>query len=158
VRAARESDRDELVPLIEAADVLHARLSPRFFLPPARAELATRARLLLRQAVASDDQVILVAEDRRRRVCGMGHARVYDTPPRADFVPARRAHVESLVVAPDQRRSGCGRRLIGACQEWARRKGATELVLTVWEGNREAERFYAALGFRPVSHVLGTAL
>jgi hypothetical protein len=31
-------------------------------------------------------------------------------------------------------------------------------VLTVWAGNRAAEQFYTALGFRSVSRVLGTPL
>jgi GNAT superfamily N-acetyltransferase len=63
-----------------------------------------------------------------------------------------------LIVAPDRRRTGCGQRLLHECQAWAKKAGATQLVLTVWAGNTEAEQFYAALGYRPVSYVLGTTL
>ena len=45
-----------------------------------------------------------------------------------------------------------------AASAWARDRGARQLVLTVWEGNTDAERFYAALGYRRISQVLGTDL
>jgi GNAT superfamily N-acetyltransferase len=45
-----------------------------------------------------------------------------------------------------------------AATEWARDKGASQLLLTVWAGNDEAERFYAALGYRTISQVLGSDL
>jgi ribosomal protein S18 acetylase RimI-like enzyme len=69
-------------------------------------------------------------------------------------VAARRAHVEELVVAKGQRRRGCGRALAEAAGVWAREHGAQEVLLTVWEGNDAATRFYEALGWRQVSRVL----
>ena len=47
---------------------------------------------------------------------------------------------------------------MAAATEWARTQGATQLLLTVWAGNDDAERFYAALGYRTISQVLGTDL
>jgi GNAT superfamily N-acetyltransferase len=45
-----------------------------------------------------------------------------------------------------------------AARAWARQKGATQLLLTVWSGNDEAEHFYQRLGFISISQVLGTKL
>ena len=45
-----------------------------------------------------------------------------------------------------------------AATAWAREQGATQLLLTVWEGNEAAERLYAALGYRRLGQVLGTDL
>jgi ribosomal protein S18 acetylase RimI-like enzyme len=73
-------------------------------------------------------------------------------------VQRRRAHVDNIVVAANQRRQGHGRALIDAAAQWARAKGAEEILLTVWSGNVDAERFYERLGFGRVSSVLGRPL
>jgi ribosomal protein S18 acetylase RimI-like enzyme len=70
------------------------------------------------------------------------------------MVPRRRAHIEDLVVAGGMRRRGVGRRLMRAAAAWARTRGAGQLVLTVWAGNRDAARFYRALGYSELSRVL----
>jgi ribosomal protein S18 acetylase RimI-like enzyme len=74
------------------------------------------------------------------------------------MVSQRRGHIETLIVARAQRRRGIGRALMVAATGWARSRGAHQLLLTVWAGNDDAERFYAALGYRTISQVLGTDL
>jgi diamine N-acetyltransferase len=91
-------------------------------------------------------------------VRGMAHVLLYDTPPGEGRRQVRRAHLDSLVVQSGFRRRGCGRALMEAVRSWARQKGASQLVLTVWSGNQEAERFYAQLGFIAISQVLGAEL
>jgi ribosomal protein S18 acetylase RimI-like enzyme len=66
--------------------------------------------------------------------------------------------VETLVVSRACRRHGIGRALMAEAAGWARRKGAAELVLTVWAGNSEAEAFYQRLGYRTLSQVLHAPL
>jgi len=58
------------------------------------------------------------------------------------------------VVAKALRRRGLGARLLEAATRWAKAKGAEEILLTVWEGNRAAERFYERMGFRRVNTVM----
>jgi ribosomal protein S18 acetylase RimI-like enzyme len=74
------------------------------------------------------------------------------------MTPSRRAHIDSIVVAAAARRRGVGRLLVADVESWARGRGANEVILTVWAGNREAEGFYDALGFGPVNRVLGKRL
>ena len=80
--------------------------------------------------------------------------RVYDTPADPTMVPRRRGHLETLVVNARQRRRGIGRRLLATAADWARARGATEMVLTTWVGNDEADAFYERLGYRVLSRVL----
>ena len=158
MRAAGADDVDALSRLWLEADELHARLSPGFFRRPDLERGRQRAVEALRDAEESEHEVILVAVDGDEAVCGACHLQIYDTPTGHTMVPQRRGHVETLIVAGAHRRRGCGRALMEAATAWARGRGATQLLLTVWAGNDDAERFYAALGYRTISQVLGTEL
>jgi len=149
VRPARAADRPAISALQEGLEALHARLQPRFF----RVLVGPRAH----EADESPVEALLVVED-EQAICGVCRVVVYDTPRAPLMVPARRAHVEELYVHQAHRRSGCGRALMEAAGRWARERGAIELVLTVWDGNADAERFYERLGYRRVSQALAKEL
>jgi GNAT superfamily N-acetyltransferase len=51
-----------------------------------------------------------------------------------------------------------GTRLLAEVERWARGRGAEQVVLTVWQGNRAAERFYRAAGYGAVSRVMAREL
>jgi ribosomal protein S18 acetylase RimI-like enzyme len=138
VRPARARDRDAVARLLDLAEALHADLQPAFFAPP---------RGTRRLFPVEESEQLLVAEE-GGAIAGL--ARV--------LVRSSRALLDELIVDPAQRRRGCGRALVGAAARFAREHGAHKLVLTVWEGNDEAARFYAALGYRRISQVLGTEL
>jgi ribosomal protein S18 acetylase RimI-like enzyme len=134
-------------------DRLHARILPGYFrVPPPPGRTREQVERILR----SSDEALRVAVV-GEAVAGLCHAQVYDTPPLPALTPCRRAHIDSLVVDPVLRRRGIGRRLVEDVTAWGRGRGASEVVLTVWEGNDEAEAFYAALGFGRVNSVLGRA-
>jgi ribosomal protein S18 acetylase RimI-like enzyme len=57
-----------------------------------------------------------------------------------------RGWVYYLAVAPDQRRSGLGARMMMAAEAWLRARGVPKIQLMVREGNEDALAFYAALG------------
>jgi ribosomal protein S18 acetylase RimI-like enzyme len=158
VRAAGDDDLDALTRLWNEADALHAKLSPGFFRRADPARGRQRAVETLRDVEESRHETILVACDERGAVHGALHVQVYDTPLALTMVPERRGHIETLIVARTRRRRGCGRALMTAATRWAREQGASQLLLTVWDGNDDAQRFYAALGYRTISQVLGTDL
>jgi ribosomal protein S18 acetylase RimI-like enzyme len=136
-------------------------LSPGFFRRVDAERGRQRAVDTLRDIDDGGHEAIFVATDgadRDAHVRGACHLQIYDTPAGHSLVPERRGHVETLIVAQRYRRTGCGRALMRAATEWARARGAGQLLLTVWAGNDAAERFYAALGYRTISQVLGTDL
>jgi ribosomal protein S18 acetylase RimI-like enzyme len=66
------------------------------------------------------------------------------------FSPAiRRLMVDHIGVAPEARRHGHGRRLLGAARDLARELGVDEILLDTWEANTEAQAFFRAAGFSP---------
>jgi GNAT superfamily N-acetyltransferase len=141
-----------VVDLLDVAEELHAKLQPGFFALPSPSKGPRRI------FPADADEQLLVAEDRLGAIRGLLRARIHESAPESGMVRARRMLVEELVVDPTKRRRGCGRALLDAARLWGRTRGARQLVLTVWEGNGEAERFYAKLGYRRISQVLGTDL
>ena len=56
-------------------------------------------------------------------------------------------HLHQLYVDPAEHGSGVAATLLGWAADTARRRGATALVLTVWEENLRARAFYEKHGF-----------
>jgi len=158
IRRALTDDWEGARALWREVDEQHARLAPAYFRTAARPEGEWRELLAATNAavfVATGDESAARGD---RTLLGVAVVRVYETPPDPAMVPLRRGHVETLVVARAQRRRGVGRRLMEEVAAWARHEGAAELVLTVWEGNREAEAFYERLGYSALSRVLHARL
>jgi ribosomal protein S18 acetylase RimI-like enzyme len=154
VRRAGDEDYEALGPLWREIDELHVRLQPGTF---RRGGARAHPRAAYRALLGASDALLAVAEV-DGALGGVIHAQLYDTPPLPLMVPKRRVHVDSLVVASGARRRGIGRRLMAAASDWGREHGAEEILLTVWAGNDEAERFYARLGFARLSSVLARPL
>ena len=144
---AEDGDLLDVLRLCAESARFHAELQPRFF----RADGSGR-RLPTRGA----GRAVLLAGRVGEAPVGLAAVTLHETPVDPLLQPARRVHVEELIVSRSARRSGCGRELVEAVRTWARRAGAEQLVLTVWDGNSDAERFYAALGFSTVSRVLAS--
>jgi ribosomal protein S18 acetylase RimI-like enzyme len=154
VRGARYEDWPAVARLLREVDELHAAIAPGYFRVAARAESEWR-RLLTDPTAAA---LIADADAPAGQPVGFLSIRVYDTPADPTMVPRRRGHVETLVVEARHRRHGIGRRLLAEATEWARARGAVELVLTTWSGNADADGFYRRLGYRILSRVLHAAI
>jgi GNAT superfamily N-acetyltransferase len=102
-----------------------------------RAWDADRAADALARVCASEDSAVLVAREGERLV---GVCTVYLDIESVRF--GRRAWVEDLMVDPERRSRGIGRRLLDAAKAWARDRGATHLELDSAEGRVDAHRFY----------------
>lgn len=158
VRSAEERDRRAVLELWQEVDELHSRLVPLFFRHSRTVADAAYAQTRFDRLLTAGDGVLLVADDDTATPRGLIHVEICDTPDVPHMVRERRGYVEDLVVARAYREKGCGRTLLHAGADYARRRGARQLLLTVWAGNRAARRFYTALGYRQVSQVLGIEL
>ncbi len=58
-----------------------------------------------------------------------------------------RAWVYYLSVAPAEQRRGRGRKMMTACEEWARARGVPKIQLMVRSGNSGVIAFYESLGY-----------
>ncbi len=143
VREATREDFDALNEILDEGDAYHGEALPHIF---RAADGPARPDEFLTLALADENAVILVAES-GGRVVGMAHASVRESPDIPIFVPRRYAHVSTLVVREEVRRTGVGRALMEQVHQWALGKGLTEIELGVWEFNETARAFYEDLGY-----------
>lgn len=63
----------------------------------------------------------------------------------------RAVHMSHSVVADRHRRRGAGRALVASAAAFAEERGVDQLVVSVHPGARDANRFFARLGFAPLA-------
>lgn len=133
VRVAQAGEEERLLSLYEWLFEVPGRRPPQW--DPERAADA------LREAIASADAAVLVAEAPSGEPAGICVA--FQDIHSVRF--GRRVWVEDLAVHPDLRSEGVGTRLIQAAREWARERGATHFELDTGQARHNAQCFYESL-------------
>jgi len=100
------------------------------------------------ERVTRTEMICLVAAAPDGRLAGFTQCCVRENPP--VFSVRRKAEVWDLVVHPDFRRQGVGRRLMEATFDALREAGCGEVSLHVAEANCAAAALYESLGMRPI--------
>ena len=93
------------------------------------------------------DRRVLLAVDESDQPLGMA---ILVSTPATSLLDIPALHVTHVVVADRHRRKGVGRALVGAAAAHAEVLGLEQVVVSVAHGAREANRFYARLGFAPL--------
>jgi ribosomal protein S18 acetylase RimI-like enzyme len=116
----------------------------RFISPGPQSERGYGA--FLKSQLGRTDVVVLVAEEAGEVV---GYA--YGALEGQDWMILRgpAGAVYDLVVDPERRRGGVGRRLLEAIVERLRELGAPRIVLSAAYRNETAQRLFTSAGFRP---------
>jgi len=115
-----------------------ARLSAQLGYPAAIAAFAER----LRQLQSRDTHAVLVHEGEGNRLAGF-----VGLEQRLMIESGERVEIVGLVVDEQARRTGTGRRLVAAAEDWARARGMSVLFLRSNVLRAEAHPFYEQLGF-----------
>jgi ribosomal protein S18 acetylase RimI-like enzyme len=110
-------------------------------------ELPPNVEGRLRGLLGDRGSAVLLALDDDRPV-GMAVLTTMSLGPLTD---ARVAHLTHLVVSRSHRHHGVGKALVAAAAEQAEDLGVDDLVASVYPSLREANRFFARLGFAPLS-------
>jgi GNAT superfamily N-acetyltransferase len=66
--------------------------------------------------------------------------------------------IRAFVVGAEHRGKGVGRTLISAAEDWARRRGATNVMLTAHKRRTDAHRFYLSMGYEATGYRFYKAL
>ena len=147
MRPAVESDLPAMVAL---ADELREALLPS-------ADAATRpggkgARAALeqryREALACDERHVVLVVGEADEPLGMA---LFTVSPANALLDAPALHMSHAVVADRHKRRGAGKALVAAAAAFAEERGLDQIVVSVRPGSREANRFFARLGFAPLA-------
>jgi ribosomal protein S18 acetylase RimI-like enzyme len=139
MRRAAAADRDWI---LSQAPRLH-EFGPPPWRPRAVMDAAVARSIADTLDHATDDAIVLVAEDERGRLVGFIHM-----CSESDFFTAERhAHVSDLVVARDGEGRGVGRALLEAGERWARERGYRLVTLNVFRDNERARALYERAGY-----------
>jgi ribosomal protein S18 acetylase RimI-like enzyme len=142
VRTATPDDVDALVALVGEM----RELGP----VPGRA-VARRgpegARVRCEQLLADPDHRVVVAVDDAGAVLG---AAVLGADTAGGLLDPPSVYVSHLLVSPEHRRRGAGRALVAAAAAYAEELGVDSVVVGVAPTGRDANRFFARLGFAPL--------
>ncbi len=131
---------EELRELILPADGGRARGLP----PAARVLLEQRYR----EALADPDRHLVIVQGQEVEALGMALLTVAPANALLDL-PA--VHMSHAVVPDRHKRRGVGKALVGAAIAFAEQRGVEQLVVSVHPGSRDANRFFARLGFAPLA-------
>jgi len=132
-------------------DCVEGGASVSFMLPISRHAVVDFWRRVA-DGVASDDRILLVAEDAAGRI--VGTVQIITAQPENQ---PHRADVAKMLVSRNARRQGIALRLMGAVDEVARSVGKSVLVLDTVTGG-DAERLYERSGWQRVGEVPNYAL
>jgi diamine N-acetyltransferase len=144
IRGAQATDHPQLSQLFDELDRLHREAAPWLLQKPER---DPRPPEWLQSVLADPQATVLVADTGKGQCIALASLRLRDAPAFPLFIPQQHAVLDDLVVHPQWRRRGVGRRLYDACETWARTGGAPWLELNVYDFNTEAYDFYTAVGF-----------
>jgi GNAT superfamily N-acetyltransferase len=139
IRFGRPSDLHDLVALLQELFSIEADFTP----DPER----QRRGLALLLDGAADHRVFVVEGEGR----AVGMATVQVLISTAEGGPV--GLVEDVVVAPEHRGRGLGRRLLAAVEGWAYQRGLARLQLLADRENAPALRFYEQAGWAPTQLV-----
>jgi GNAT superfamily N-acetyltransferase len=118
-----------------------ARLSGQLGYPVAVQSLVSRLQRLL----ASEDQAVYVATDPNGEVVGWIHG-----AEQLLVESGARCEILGLVVDEVLRRSGIGRQLVAAAEQWALGRGLSEVSVRSAVSRTESHPFYEQLGYERV--------
>lgn len=146
--SAREATVNDIPELLELFDQLRAagpRRSVSIPSDPASTREAAGGRFAT--VIADPEQRLLVAEDADGLagmvLCSIGMSSTLAVSPAVVL--------SHLTVAANSRRAGVGRVLVAAATLWAADNNVDHVRVAVYASSREANRFFARLGFAPVS-------
>lgn len=155
VLRVRPATADDLPALVAFGDELRDRLLPPTDGSRARAAgAAARNSLELRygDALTDPDRHLVVVVDatpaRPEQTLGMA---LLTVAPANALVDLPAVHMSHAVVPDRFRRRGAGRALVAAAAAFAEERGVDQIVVSVQPGSRDANRFFARLGFVPLA-------
>ena len=147
-RLAREEDIPALVPLIVRLKRLNEEFDPMLKVRP---DAETQAETMLKAEIKSPKSLVIAAEGTgpdKDKVVGVVRAAIRE---RLFYVPETEGVIVDIYLLPLYRRHGAGRYLVEQTIALLKERGAGIVTVEFPAQNEIASRFYAKVGFRPIT-------
>jgi ribosomal protein S18 acetylase RimI-like enzyme len=147
----RPATVEDLPILLEFGEELREHIGPardgkRLRSTPASSRASLEARY--QDALADPDRHLVVAVAEDDAPLGMA---LFTVAPANALLDVLAVHVSHAMVADRHKRRGAGKALVAAAAAFADERGLDQVVVSVHPGSRDANRFFARLGFAPVA-------
>jgi ribosomal protein S18 acetylase RimI-like enzyme len=147
----RPATIDDVPALIELGEELReAALAAPYDSRPRTTSAGTRAALSQRyvEALADPQRHLVVVVNAAEERLGMA---LFTISPGNALLDLPAVHMSHAVVADRHKRRGAGKALVAAAAAHAEAHGLDQIVVSVHPGSRDANRFFARLGFAPMA-------
>ena len=151
IRLASDKDIEDLQQLYYELEEDAVRFQPEHFVHGGRNESFFQA------IFQSDNQDILVAE-RGGKVIGFAHVMILEQKKVPCLKPERVVYLQDLDVSERLRSQGIGAKLIKACKQYGKDKGAAFMRTQVFPQNTRGMKFYENAGFTEKMKTIETYL
>jgi len=106
------------------------------------------------KAISGDPSNATLVAEREGKVLGMVGLRIERSYGSDDSY----VQIRDFVVGSEHRGKGVGRTLLSAAEDWARRRGARDVMLTTHKRRTDAHRFYRSMGYEATGYRFYKAL
>lgn len=154
IRQATDHDAQLLASLNADVQKQHADAVPHIFKQP---DLQALLADFQERILADEDGYTFIVEDNGTAL-GYIYTRVIRRPENAYTYALNYVLIDQISVKPADQGKGCGRLLIEAAFDLARRQGIDRVALGTWAFNTPAHGFFAKMGFKPFTYQLDVYL
>lgn len=153
VRNAQRADLPRLLPLIREIEAFHRNARPDIFQKPTDEDLLQH----LDKFMTPPSYETLTAT-RGEELVGYVHLEIKHYEGSAMKHPRKWGVIDAIVVKGSERRNGIGTQLLRSSERMFRERGIHEVMLNVWEFNRDASIFYQKLGYQTETQLMAKRL
>jgi diamine N-acetyltransferase len=149
-RKATEQDHDALAKLYDDLNLLHSNALPQIFVTPP----VTPQNLEYVRAILKNKNAALFVAQSGGEIIGLIQLLIRESPDIPISIKRQYVYVEDICVKQEYRRSSAGKMLMKSAEEWALKKGISQIELNVWDFNRKAIAFFNSIGYSPAHHIM----
>lgn len=146
VRRAEKKDIPRMIELLQQVLAVHAGLRKDIFIQGTTKYSPEDLEAMLED----ENRPVFAAADENGRLLGYAMCEIQKPSDTASLQKITTLYIDDLCVDEDARGRHAGTALFDEVSRFAKEKGCYHITLNVWEGNEAAQRFYEAMGMKPL--------
>lgn len=154
IRRAEKKDTGEIMKLLKQVNDIHAEGRPDIFIKG----LTKYDEKKLLGIIRNPETPVFVSIEEDGKLAGYCFCIKENHSGSVNLQPIKTLYIDDLCVDENRRGRHIGRQLFEYVKKYASENGYYNITLNVWSCNPEAQRFYEAMGLRPMKSMLESIL